>query len=282
MPTNTETLLHRSGRTGRAGRKGISALIVPPKAKARAERLLKWAKISAEWVEAPSVEDILARDEDRLLSDPVWSEAASDTEAAFAEKLLARYTPEQIAAAYLRLYQSRHAAPEDLLPADTKPTRREKAPFGPSRWVALSVGRAESAEARWLLPLLCRTGGLEKDAIGAIRVQDSETYVEIAAASVDNFIAGLGEGGTLEDGVTARVMDSAPDLQSTPRSPRPERGDRLERPARQGPRRAPGTTSARGPCRAPDRPKAEMGQTEGRARCQRQAQAARRRGRQTL
>ena len=115
--------------------------------------LLKWAKISAEWVEAPSVEDILARDEDRLLSDPVWSEAASDTEAAFAEKLLARYTPEQIAAAYLRLYQSRHAAPEDLLPADTKPTRREKAPFGPSRWVALSVGRAESAEARWLLPL---------------------------------------------------------------------------------------------------------------------------------
>ena len=64
-------------------------------------------------------------------------------------------------------------------------------------------------------------------------MQDSETYVEIAAASVDNFIAGLGEGGTLEDGVTARVMDSAPDLQSTPRSPRPERGDRLERPARQ-------------------------------------------------
>ncbi|MCC1481846.1 DEAD/DEAH box helicase [Roseibaca sp. Y0-43] len=232
LPTNTETLLHRSGRTGRAGRKGISALIVPPKARARAERLLKWAKITADWVEAPSVEDILARDEERLLSDPVWSDEATETEAAFAEKLLARHAPAQIAAAYLRLYQSRHAAPEDLLPPDTKPTRREKAPFGPSRWVALSVGRAERAEARWLLPLLCRTGGLDKAAIGAIRVQDSETYVEIAAASVDSFIAGLGDGGTLEDGVSARLMDSAPDLAPASRGPRPDRGDRAERPAR--------------------------------------------------
>ena len=140
LPTNTESLLHRSGRTGRAGRKGISALIVPPKGRARAERLLKWSKINAEWVAAPSVEDILARDEERLLSDPVWSEDATDIESAFAEKLLARYTPAQIAAAYLRLYQSRNAPPEDLLPADTKPARREKAPFGPSRWVALVRG----------------------------------------------------------------------------------------------------------------------------------------------
>jgi ATP-dependent RNA helicase DeaD len=28
LPTDPETLLHRSGRTGRAGRKGISALLV--------------------------------------------------------------------------------------------------------------------------------------------------------------------------------------------------------------------------------------------------------------
>ena len=228
LPTNTESLLHRSGRTGRAGRKGISALIVPPKARARAERLLKWSKITADWIEAPSVDDILARDEERLLADPVWSEDLTEIEATFADKLLARYTPVQVAAGYLRLYQSRNAPPEDLLPADTTPARREKAPFGPSRWVALSVGRAERAEARWLLPLLCRTGGLEKDAIGAIRVQETETYVEIAAASVDSFIAGLGNDGVLEEGVSARLLDGAPDLHS---GPRPERSERPERPA---------------------------------------------------
>ena len=30
LPSNSETLLHRSGRTGRAGKKGVSALIVTP------------------------------------------------------------------------------------------------------------------------------------------------------------------------------------------------------------------------------------------------------------
>jgi len=40
LPSNSETLLHRSGRTGRAGRKGVSALIVPPKVSKKAQRLL--------------------------------------------------------------------------------------------------------------------------------------------------------------------------------------------------------------------------------------------------
>ncbi len=35
LPSNGETLLHRSGRTGRAGRKGVSALIVPPRTRGR-------------------------------------------------------------------------------------------------------------------------------------------------------------------------------------------------------------------------------------------------------
>src|SRR6056297_2234025 len=86
LPTNAEGLLHRSGRTGRAGRKGTSVLIVPPRATKKAERLLKWAKITAEWTTPPSADDIAARDEERLLADPVWSEPVTDAQASFAEK----------------------------------------------------------------------------------------------------------------------------------------------------------------------------------------------------
>ncbi|TIX53216.1 MAG: DEAD/DEAH box helicase, partial [Mesorhizobium sp.] len=49
LPTNPETLLHRSGRTGRAGRKGVSALIVPNNARRRTERLLHNAGLTASW-----------------------------------------------------------------------------------------------------------------------------------------------------------------------------------------------------------------------------------------
>ena len=189
LPTNSEGLLHRSGRTGRAGRKGISALIVPLKSANKAERLLKFAKITAEWTTPPTPEDIEAKDRERLLSDPVWSETPSETEGAFAAELLALHSPEVIAAAYLRLYKSRWSAPEELSAPGAPAPARERSAFGPSRWFALSVGNDDRAEARWLLPLLCRAGNLDKSAIGAIRVQAAETFVELAEAAVPGFLA---------------------------------------------------------------------------------------------
>ncbi|MBY6089499.1 DEAD/DEAH box helicase [Maritimibacter alkaliphilus] len=243
LPTNTESLLHRSGRTGRAGRKGVSALIVTPKVVKKAERLLKWAKISAEWTLPPSVEDVLERDEARLLADPSWSDPLNEDEAAFAERLLAAHSPQEIAGAFLRLHRLRHAAPEDLMSPDERGPKREPREFGPSRWISLSVGRNDRAEARWLLPLLCRAGDIEKTAIGAIRVQDSETYVELAEPAIDGFMTALGDG-TLEQGITATLMEGAPVLPA--RSPRPPRDDRGPRGPREdrGPR---GPREDRGP-----------------------------------
>ncbi len=218
LPSNPEGLLHRSGRTGRAGRKGISALVVPPKSVKRAERLLKSARVSAEWTTAPAAEDILRRDEERLLADQDWSADITDDEAAFAERLLGLHPPKAIAAACLRLYRARRSAPEELSAPDARPAARERAPFGPGVWFALSVGRDDRAEARWLLPLLCRAGKLEKDAIGAIRVQQSETFVELAEESVPRFLKVLGPDGLLEEGVSARRIEGTPEMGRRPDS----------------------------------------------------------------
>ncbi len=212
LPSNPDGLLHRSGRTGRAGRKGISALIVTPKNVKKAERLLKFARIEAEWTTAPNALEILRRDEERLLSDPIWAEEATDEQKDFAAKLLELHSPEAVAAAYLRLYRSRQSAPEDLSAPDAKPAPKERKPFGPSVWFSLSVGRDDRAEARWILPLLCRAGRLDKEAIGAIRVQPKDTLVEIAEPSADGFVAALGEGGVLEEGITARRLPAPPSM----------------------------------------------------------------------
>ncbi|HDR29136.1 DEAD/DEAH box helicase, partial [Rhodovulum sp.] len=199
LPTNTEALLHRSGRTGRAGRKGISALIVPDRVTAKATRLLKWAKIEAEWTAAPSREEILALDETRLLADPVWEDAPSEAEAAFAARLLAEHGPEQIAAACLRLYRAGLSAPEELNAAPARTERAERAPFGPSAWFELSIGQNRRAEARWILPLLCRAGDLDKTQIGRIRILPETTLVEIAEPAAPGLIDRLGPAGILEE-----------------------------------------------------------------------------------
>jgi ATP-dependent RNA helicase DeaD len=233
LPTNTEALLHRSGRTGRAGRKGISAMIVPDKATNKASRLLKWAKIEAEWTFAPTADEILALDEARLLSDPLWQKDLTEAEAAFAAKLLAEQSPDRIAAVCLRLYRAGLSAPEEVNAPGTQAPRAERAAFGPSVWFELSVGQGKRAEARWLLPLLCRAGNLDKTQIGKIRVQADTTLVELAEAAVPGFLAQIGPDGVLEDDVTARRLDEAPDLPPVARAARPARAPR---PDDRGPR----------------------------------------------
>ncbi|EBA16761.1 DEAD/DEAH box helicase-like protein [Roseobacter sp. SK209-2-6] len=88
LPSSHETLLHRSGRTGRAGRKGVSALVVSPKSRKKAERLLKMAKLHANWGGAPSAEAVRSKDTERMLNDPSWTEDQSSGE----EEMIAQLT----------------------------------------------------------------------------------------------------------------------------------------------------------------------------------------------
>ena len=210
LPSNSETLLHRSGRTGRAGRKGVSALIVPPKARRKAERLLGGAKVKAEWSAPPNAADVQSRDNERLMENPSWNEPVEEAERPTVDALIERFTPEQLAVAFLRVYSQGQSAPEELGDAGAPPAPRGK--FGPGVWFSINVGRKDNAEARWLLPMLCRSGNLNKDDIGAIRIQPAETFVEILKTSVDGFMKTLGSKMLLEAGVKIALLDKAPEL----------------------------------------------------------------------
>ncbi len=216
LPSNHETLLHRSGRTGRAGRKGVCALIVAPKSRKKAERILHAAKLRADWTRAPGAEAVLARDQERLLADPAWHEEIGENQRAMVDELVKTFSAEQIAAAFLRLYQDKHSAPEELSELNAKPEPR--AAFGPSVWFAIAGGRKQNAEPRRLLPMLCKAGGLSKNDIGAIRIQQDESFVEIRKASAEAFLKSVGKNMRVE-GAVLRRLDKAPDLAATPRAP---------------------------------------------------------------
>jgi ATP-dependent RNA helicase DeaD len=97
LPTNSETLLHRSGRTGRAGKKGVSALIVAPSEVRKAQRLLQGAKVVADWGNAPSADEVQAKDDMRLLDHSALAAGVGD-EADMAQQILSRFNAEQVAA----------------------------------------------------------------------------------------------------------------------------------------------------------------------------------------
>lgn len=237
LPKNTEALLHRSGRTGRAGRKGASILIVPHAARRRTERLLRDAGIQAQWGEPPSADDIRQRDDQRLLADPLLRAPLQAAEQGIVSSLLEQHDAAQIAAAFVRLYRAGQAAPEDLAPAPYTPEapppkdrRGQDDNFEGGAWVSLSIGRAQSAEPRWLIPMLCKNGGITKRQIGSIRIQQHETHVEIDAASIDGFLARLGKDGRLEKSIRVTRMQDGPQAHHEPRPRHAEARARAERP----------------------------------------------------
>lgn len=251
LPSNHETLLHRSGRTGRAGRKGVSALIVTGKSRKKAQRILGGAKVRAEWGAAPAADDVRSRDQERMFADPAWHEPVGEAEQAAAEQLMAAFTGDQIAAAYLRLYRSMRSAPEELSEASAEKKPAPRKDFGPSQWFAVSGGRDAGAEPRRILPMLCKAGDLSKDDIGAIRVQKDVTYVQILDESVAGFLAALGPDQMLEPGAEIQQLDSAPTLER-PERPRGFADKPKGKPHHRG--RKPADHSA-GPSEAPRKPR---------------------------
>ena len=212
LPSNHETLLHRSGRTGRAGRKGVSALIVTPRSRKKAERLLSWAKVRAEWGNAPSAAEVLAQDEERLFADPAWHEPVTETEKETVSRLLEAFSPQQVAAGYLRLMRTLRAPPEELAEVGAKPEPRKS--FGPATWFSVSGGRDAGAEPRRLLPMLCKAGGLSKDDIGAIRIKKDQSYVQIRQEAVAGLLARAGDQMELENGAKLAQLDAAPSFEN--------------------------------------------------------------------
>jgi ATP-dependent RNA helicase DeaD len=230
LPKSPETLLHRSGRTGRAGRKGVSALIVPYNARRRTERLLSDARIAAAWARPPSAEEILARDDERLLADPHFEAEIGEDEAGMVKALIERHGAEKVAVALIRLHRAGRSAPEELIengpvtaPGGTYPERapRDHVALQNAVWFSLSIGRKQSAEPRWLLPMLCRAGHITKTEIGSIRILDLETHVEISGDSAAKFEAAIGPSRKIEKNITVTRLEAVP--QAPVRGPRPPR-----------------------------------------------------------
>jgi ATP-dependent RNA helicase DeaD len=241
LPHDREVFQHRSGRTGRAGRKGISCLLVPPRSRRRAERLLMDAGIRPLWGGPPTADEIRALDRDRLAADPAIVGGIGDDDADFANLLMQTRTPQEIAGALVRLWRARLPAAEEVVdPIESerrerhdRSERRERGDDGAAGvWFRCDVGRDRNADPRWLLPMLCRRGGIDRGDIGTIRIFDRETRFEVRADVAARFAANARRP---DEEAISIVPDEAPPEgggRERPGRSRPPRNDGPKRPHR--------------------------------------------------
>ncbi len=190
LPRDAETLQHRSGRTGRAGRKGVAVLVVPFPARRRVEAMLGRAGITAEWQDVPDREAIAQRDRERLLGKLLAPTEFDEADRELARQLLAERSPEDIAAMLVHAHRARLPEPEEILGSSREAQKERHRPgFEDTVWFRIAIGRSEGADPRWILPLICRRGHVTRGEIGAIRIGQADTWFQIPRAVADKYAA---------------------------------------------------------------------------------------------
>jgi ATP-dependent RNA helicase DeaD len=218
-------------------------LLVPPSRRRRAEEMLGRARVQAIWGNPPSADEIRALDRERLLQDPVLTDAAAEEDYALGDTLLEKHGVREIAAALSKILRAKLPPPEEIeeeaphqqrprhdRPKGEREQRSDRAPerekrhhdaprhehrpprdrddkpqqkFRPAEgrpgaatrntemvngvWFRVNVGRERNADPKWLLPEICRQGEITKKEVGAIRVEDTQTLIQIDASVAEAF-----------------------------------------------------------------------------------------------
>ncbi|MCU0657340.1 MAG: DEAD/DEAH box helicase [Polyangiaceae bacterium] len=250
LPGDAEALTHRSGRTGRAGKKGRAVVMVPPQARGRAAYLFQHAGIRATWNTPPGPGEVATLARARLESSLAELTASDDPSAAsfrpLAEKLLAGTDPAGLLAAMLaRMGKISPCEPRTLTPiATTKQPRGPRPAQTGSRQFkpfVVTWGSRHGADPRRVLALVCRRGGIQGGHVGAIDIGPTRSCFEIDISVAEAFAQAASRPDERDPRVRIAPMDPtrAPGSRPSygpPRPPyrEPERpaGPAMERPPR--------------------------------------------------
>ncbi|MBT9607931.1 DEAD/DEAH box helicase [Microbacterium sp.] len=244
LPIDTESYVHRIGRTGRAGRTGDAISFVTPRERRMLTAIEKATRQPLTEMTLPSVDDVNATRLTRF--DDAITTALEDTAAiATFRDVVAHYVahhdvPEQDVAAALavvaqgdtplfmeeetisqpRFDRDRDRAPREGGDREGGPRRERDGRFATYR---IAVGRRQRVEPRQIVGALANEGGLRRNDFGAIQIRQDFSLVELPADLSRDTITRLAD-----TRISGQLIDLRLDQggRSAKRSDRPQRRDR--------------------------------------------------------
>ena len=202
IPTDTESYVHRIGRTGRAGRSGDAISFVTPRERGLVRAIERATRQELTEIPLPSVDEVnltrLARFDDRITAALVETERIDRFRDIVAHYVRHHDVPEvDVAAALAVVAQGESPL---LLEPDPEPTHRdrskrpgnsdsdrdsgERKPRPRRDGMAtyrIAVGKRHRVEPRQIVGALANEGGLKRDDFGAIQIRPDFSLVELPA-----------------------------------------------------------------------------------------------------
>jgi ATP-dependent RNA helicase DeaD len=203
IPTDTESYVHRIGRTGRAGRSGDAISFVTPRERYLLKHIEKATRQPLEQMQLPSVDDVnatrLARFDDRITA------ALESSQIGFFRDVIGHYVknndvPEADVAAALAIvlqgdtplvleeapepprrqrdHDDRGGRERDGGRAERGPRRQSDKPMASYK---IAVGKRHRVEPRQIVGALANEGGLGRNDFGRITIRPDYSIVELPA-----------------------------------------------------------------------------------------------------
>ncbi len=218
LPMDTETYVHRIGRTARAGREGWATSFVTPRETGKIRRMQRTLGVSIEPYTVPSDADIIEAKKQRLATAVV--EALQPTSAGafeLVDALKEHGTERELLAGALRLLSDQFrldldAEPDQEPPAWSKeraqsrdrdrgpkrdrPERGGDRPRGRDRidtgeWtdVFVPIGRSRGVRPGDLVGAITGDAGLQGSQIGRVTIHDHVSFVQVDADAADGLLS---------------------------------------------------------------------------------------------
>ncbi|MCB0906179.1 MAG: DbpA RNA binding domain-containing protein, partial [Nocardioidaceae bacterium] len=244
IPTDTESYVHRIGRTGRAGRSGAAISFVTPRERYLLKHIEKATRQPLTEMSMPSVEDInttrLSRFDDQITA------ALASPEFGQFRDIVSHYVrqydvPEVDVAAALAI--AMQGDTPLLLEPDPEPQPQRgkgKRPFDKDReprrpgssdgdrtTYRLAVGRRHKVEPRQIVGALANEGGLSRGDFGRISIRMDHSLVELPN-NLDQAVLDK----LRETRISGKLIDIRPDTGGSPRDSKGWQGKDRRGPAR--------------------------------------------------
>ncbi|MCH6231310.1 DEAD/DEAH box helicase [Microbacterium sp. CFH 31415] len=208
IPTDTESYVHRIGRTGRAGRSGDAISFVTPRERGLVRAIERATRQELTEMQLPSVDEVnvtrLSRFDDGITAALAETERIDRFRDIVAHYVRNHDVPEVDVAAALAVVaqgetplllepeperpryeprdrDDRRGSRFDRDDRGDRPERRQRTPREGMATYRIAVGKRHRVEPRQIVGALANEGGLRRDDFGAIQIRPDFSLVELPA-----------------------------------------------------------------------------------------------------
>ena len=188
LPQDSESYVHRIGRTGRAGNQGTAITFISSSEMRQFGFLRRDIKVEIRREDLPTPQDIVAVKRQRI-KDELQEIVEGDNFADYgdmADELLSSYTPEVALAALLRL-----AFRSELDESNYPEIRSFSVDRRGTARLFLAIGREDGYDVRKLVALLKRECGLRDKHINDVKLGDSYSFVSVPFEDAEQVVRRL-------------------------------------------------------------------------------------------